>query len=243
MDFELEWTPLGSASNADVESWIAEYDDIDQTDYLAHAETDWEEDLEAAIVEADQEVLENGNADYISDEDILAWAEQWEEDDPDGVDEDLRRVPFIETRAAAKEVGATVEFRKSEGIDSKDDAEPGDYIYVGISEINDGMTDGEGDLQLDRVDGGLVYRAEIEEDYNISALEPVIVGPDATDPADVADDALLNIDNVFAMNDGRVLCCEDADQFSRSYPNDCLYVYTPEDMDDSNNGEDDESDE
>lgn len=143
-------------------------------------------------------------------------------------------MPFIETRAAAKEVGATVEFRKSEGIDSTEGAEPGDYIYVGISEVNDGMSDHEGDVRVDRVDGGLVYRAEIEEDYNISTLEPVIVGPDGTDPADVADDALLNIDNVWVMDDGRVLCCEDAAQFGRSYPNDCLYIYTPDEDDERN---------
>ena len=244
VDLELEWIELGHASNAEVESWIAEYDEIDQTDYLAHADTDWEDDLEAAIEEADKEVLENGNADYISDEEIVEWATQYEENGPDGVDEDLRRVPFLELRAAAKEVGATVEFRKSEGIDSKDGAGPGDYIYVGISEVNDGMTDEEGDLRFDRVDGGLVYRAEIEADYDISTLEPVIAGPDATDPADVADDALLNIDNVFVLDDGRVLCCEDADQYGRSYPNDCLYVYTPEEMaDTSDDGTEDGEDE
>ena len=227
VDLELEWIELGSARNRDVASWIAEYDDVDQEDYLDHADTDWEEDFERALKEADREVAENGNRDYIADEEIVEWGRQWEEDGPDGVDEELLRVPFLETRAAAKEVGATVEFRKSEGIDSVEGAEPGDYIYVGISEVNDGMSDHEGDVQVDRVDGGLVYRAEIEEDYDISTLEPVIVGPDGSDPADVADDALLNIDNVWVMDDGRVLCCEDAAQFGRSYPNDCLYVYTP----------------
>jgi len=243
VDLELDWIELGSASNGEVESWIAEYDGITQIDYLeSHADTDWEEDLPTALEEADREVAENGNEDYISDADIVEWATQHEAHGPDGVDEDLRRVPFLETRAAAKEVGASVEFRKSEGIDSVEGAEPGDYIYVGISEVNDGMTDDEGDLQLDRVDGGLVYRAEIEEDYDISTLEPVIVGPDATDPADVANDALVNVDNVFVMDDGRVLCCEDADQYGRSYPNDCLYVYTPEDDEneaDDGDGEDD----
>ena len=229
VSLELDWIELGHASNAEVESWIAEYDGIDQVDYLeSHAETDWKENFETALEEADREVVENGNADYISDEDIVEWAEQYHEDGLDGVDEGLRRVPFLELRAAAKEVGATVEFRKSEGIDSQDGAGVGDYIYVGISEVNDGMTDDEGDLRVSRVDGGLVYRAEIEEGYDISTLEPVIVGPDATDSADIADDALVNIDNVFVLDDGRVLCCEDADQYGRSYPNDCLYVYTPD---------------
>ena len=45
--------------------------------------------------------------------------------------------------------------------------------------------------------------------------------------ADV-DDALRNVDNVYAMRDGRVLCCEDGWRGgNRSYPNDGLYVYEP----------------
>jgi secreted PhoX family phosphatase len=227
---ELDWLELGSATNGEVASWVAKYDGIDQVEYLEkHTEdTDWQENLEQAIEEADKTVVSKGNQSYIPAEDIVEWARQWQENGPDGVDEALRQVPFLETRAAAKEINGTVEFRKSEGIDSKDDAEPGDYIYLGLSEVNDGMSDTKGGVNLDRVDGGLVYRATLEEAYNISTLEPVIVGPDATDPADVANDALVNVDNVFVMDDGRVLCCEDAAQFGRSYPNDCLYVFTPD---------------
>ena len=45
--------------------------------------------------------------------------------------------------------------------------------------------------------------------------------------ADV-DDALRNVDNVYTMRDGRVLCCEDGWRGgNRSYPNDGLYVYEP----------------
>jgi secreted PhoX family phosphatase len=233
VELEIEWLPMSHATNGQVASWIAEYDDVDQVDYLeTHADTDWEEDLEQALMEADKEVVENGNQNYITNEEIKKWGELWSPD-PDSTVADrghpeLQKVPFLETRAAAKEIGATVEFRKSEGIDSVHGATPGDYIYLGLSEVNDGMSDDVGDVQMDRVDGGMVYRAEIESDYNISTLEPVIVGPDATDPADVADDALINIDNLYVMDDGRVLCCEDADTFGRSYSNDCMYVYTPE---------------
>ncbi|MFD1563796.1 alkaline phosphatase PhoX [Haloarchaeobius amylolyticus] len=233
VDLELEWLELGHATNREVEAWIADYDDVTQVDYLeTHAETDWETDLETALEEADMEVVENGNQDYIIDEEIVRWADQYEANGPDGVDPELRRVPFLETRAAAKEIGATIEFNKAEGVDSVDGAEPGDYVYFAISELNDDMSteagyDGVGDIQLERVDGGVVYRAELESDFNVSTLEPVIVGPDASDPADVADDALINVDNVLVMDDGRVLCCEDADQFGRSYSNDCLYVYEP----------------
>ncbi|MBX0305858.1 alkaline phosphatase PhoX [Haloarcula salinisoli] len=227
---EVEWLELGHATNGEIESWIAEYDDITQEDYLdTHAETDWTEDLATALEEADRAVIANGNQNYVTNEEIVEWARQYEADGPDSVDEELRRVPFIETRAAAKEIGASVEFNKAEGVDSVDDSEPGDFVYFGISEFNDDLANDEGDIQLDRVDGGVVYRAELERDYNVSTLEPVITGPDFTDsPAD-ADDALRNIDNVYTMRDGRVICCEDGfGGPARSYPNDGLYVFQPD---------------
>jgi len=183
-------------------------------------------------------VIEAGNQDYISDADILAWADQYEEHGPDGVDEELRRIPFLETRAAAKEIGASIEFNKAEGVDSVDNAQPGDYIYIGVSEFNDALdnqpTNDGGDIALDRVDGGVVYRAELGSDYNVSRLEPVIIGPDFTEEEAMADvdDALRNVDNVYAMGDGRVLCCEDGWRGgNRSYPNDGLYVYQPPEND------------
>jgi secreted PhoX family phosphatase len=225
---DIDWVELGTASNAEVANWIADYDDVTQRDYLeTHAETDWQDDLETALREADQAVVENGNRNYITDEEIVEWADQYEEGGPDEVDEDLRRVPFLETRAAAKEVGATIEFRKAEGIDSRDDAEAGDFVYFGISELNSGMADDEGNVQLERVDGGLVYRAVLDRNYDVSTLEPAVVGPDASDPPSVADDAPINVDNVMVMDDGRVLLCEDADQLGRSYPNDGLWVFEP----------------
>jgi secreted PhoX family phosphatase len=224
----IEWIELGHASNTEAEEWIAAYDDITQKDYLAHAETDWEDDPQAALEEADKEVIENGNQNYITNDEIVEWAAQYEEHGPRGVDGDLRKVPFLETRAAAKEIGASIEFNKAEGVDSVDGAQPGDYVYFGISEFNDDMANGTGDIQMDRVDGGVVYRGELEADYNVSRLEPVIVGPDFTDPPADADDALRNVDNVYAMDDGRVLCCEDGfGGPARSYPNDGLYVYDP----------------
>ncbi|EMA13652.1 alkaline phosphatase PhoX [Haloarcula marismortui] len=227
---DIEWIPLGSASNAEIEEWIAEYDDITQSDYLrVHAGSDWMEDREAALEEADREVIENGNQNYITNEEIVEWADQYYAEGLDGVDEELRRVPFLETRAAAKEIGVSIEFNKAEGVDSKDGAGPGDPVYFGISEFNDDLANDEGDIQMDRVDGGVVYRGVLESDYNISTLEPVIVGPDFTDEPEDADDALRNVDNVYVMDDGRVLCCEDGfGGPARSYPNDGLYVYEPQ---------------
>jgi len=238
VDLEIEWLELGSASNGEVESWIAEYDDVTQVDYITeHTEysagqlgTDVA--VNEALKTADLEVLTNGdgNQSYITNQEIVDWAEQYEQNGPDGVDEELRRVPFLETRAAAKEIGASIEFNKAEGVDSPDNSQPGDFVYFGISEFNDQLADDEGDIQLDRVDGGVVYRAELDPGYDVSRLEPVITGADFTDPAgQQLDNALGAIDNVYVMRDGRVLCCEDGagDAPNRSYPNDGLYVFQP----------------
>ncbi|MFU1781753.1 alkaline phosphatase PhoX [Haloarcula japonica] len=227
---EVEWLELGHATNSEVRSWIAEYDGVTQADYLStHA--DWAEGDEVTdevLKQADLSVIENGNRNYITNEEIVEWAEQYEANGPDGVDEELRRVPFLETRAAAKEIGASIEFNKAEGVDTVDNSQPGDFIYFGISEFNDALADDSGDIQMDRVDGGVVYRGVLESDYNVSTLEPVITGPDFTDSPEDANDALRNIDNVYTMRDGRVLCCEDGfGGPARSYPNDGLYVYQP----------------
>jgi secreted PhoX family phosphatase len=229
VNLEIEWLELGHATNAECEEWIAQYDGVTQQDYLeTHAETDWNEDLAAALEEADREVVANGNRSYITNEEIVDWAEQYEANGPDGVDEELRKVPFLETRAAAKEIGASIEFNKAEGVDSVDGAGPGEFVYFGISEFNDDLADDTGDVRMDRVDGGVVYRGELERDYNVSTLEPVIVGPDFTDPPADANDSLRNIDNLYAMDDGRVICCEDGfGGPAKSFPNDSLYVYQP----------------
>ena len=227
-DLDIEWLPLGTASNAEVESWIGEYDDITQVDYLeTHAETDWREDLERALREADEAVAIDGNRDYITDEEIVEWAQQYEERGLDGVDEALRRVPFLETRAAATEIGASVEFNKAEGIDAHDEAEPGDFVYFGISALGGAMTDDRGELRFDEVQTGVLYRAELEDGYDVSRLEPVVVGPNESDPQSLLDESLINVDNVMVVDDGRVLLCEDKSSFGRTYENDALWVYEP----------------
>ncbi|WP_152040741.1 alkaline phosphatase PhoX [Salinigranum salinum] len=234
INLEIEWIELGHASNAECAEWIAAYDDVTQMDYLtAHTDYDASQigtdvSVGDALEEADLEVIANGNQNYITNEEIVEWASQYEQNGPDGVDEELRKVPFLETRAAAKEIGASIEFNKAEGVDSRDDAGPGDYVYFGISEFNDDLADETGDIRMDRVDGGVIYRGELDAHYDVSTLEPVIVGPDFTDGPEDANDSVRNIDNVYVMDDGRVLCCEDGfNESKRSYPNDCLYVYQP----------------
>jgi len=89
------------------------------------------------------------------------------------------------------------------------------------------MTDEQGELRFDEVESGVLYRAELGDGYDVSRLEPVVVGPNGSDPESLKDVSLINVDNVMMMDDGRVLLCEDKGSFGRSYPNDAMWVYEP----------------
>ena len=147
VSFGLEWIELAHGDQDDIESWIAEYDDVTQADY------------------------EDGATSYITDAEIDAWANDNAPDD---------RVAFLETREAARAKGATIEFRKMEGVNVRRNAEPGDYMYVAMSNTNATMGDDEGDIQLEGDEWGAVYRMPLESGYDISTMEPVVTGgPDA----------------------------------------------------------------
>jgi secreted PhoX family phosphatase len=147
--FELEWIELAHGTDEQIEKWIAEYDG--------------------------QEPSSDPNV--ITDEQVTAWANGNAADD---------RVAFLESRKAAAAKGATDEFRKLEGVNRKRDAEPGDYLYLSVSEINETMLsndaaadefdDEQDHIQLKGNDYGAVYRMELEGDYNVSRMEPVVVG-------------------------------------------------------------------
>jgi len=81
--------------------------------------------------------------------------------------------PFLETRAYAKKMGATAEFRKMEGIahDKKNNK-----IYIAMSAIEKGMSDGKGDINIAENKCGIVYEAQLDENQNITNLKPAVVG-------------------------------------------------------------------
>jgi secreted PhoX family phosphatase len=89
-------------------------------------------------------------------------------------------VAFLGSRKAAAALGATDEFRKMEGVNSKRDARPGDHRYMAMSEIDETMSDGADDVQLAGNDYGAVYRMQLAENYDVGRMEPVVTdGPDA----------------------------------------------------------------
>ncbi|WP_051305395.1 alkaline phosphatase PhoX [Desulfogranum mediterraneum] len=80
---------------------------------------------------------------------------------------------FLETRAYAKKMGASAEFRKMEGVayDKKNNK-----IYIAMSSIDKTMSDDKGDITLAANKCGIVYEAQLDDNYNISSLKPAVVG-------------------------------------------------------------------
>ncbi len=130
---------------------------------LAHAT---KEEVEGWIAEYDDQ-QPSPSADYITEAEVKAWANGNAPDD---------RIAFLESRKAAAAVGATDEFRKMEGVNIRDGAHPGDFLYMAMSEINQTMADDEGDIQLEGENYGAVYRMRLQGDYDVRQMEPVVVG-------------------------------------------------------------------
>lgn len=180
--FDIAWLELGSASNAEIAAWIAEYDGIDESDYV------------------------EGQTSYITDQEIADWAAGIGGDD---------RYAFLETLRAAKAKGATTEFRKMEGININyqgvaDGSIP--YMYVAMSEVRKGMTDGEGDIQLTENRCGIVYRLTLDENYNADRMDPLVVGGEYDSQAaenKCPVDSIANPDNLIVLDNGRLIIGED----------------------------------
>lgn len=225
--FDVEWIELGRGDNATIEAWIADFDGIGTEDYV-EGETSY-------MTLADVAAWDKGDATYPTVENgggkVTAGAPM---DD---------RVVFLESRQAAKAKGATAEWRKLEGIsintDRAKEAIEGvntiadeevteAFVYIAIADLDKTMIDGEGDIQLsNRVkDCGGVYRAKLEAGYNISRIEPVVMGSTYRSSLDGAArcdvNQLSQPDNVIVMDDGRIIIGEDGFQ-----ENNTLWLYEP----------------
>jgi secreted PhoX family phosphatase len=131
---------------------------------LAHAA---DEEVASWVAEYDGQSPEDSDPDYVTDEEVRRWANGDADDD---------RAAFLESRKAAEAVGATAEFNKMEGVNIRRGAEPGDYLYMAMSNVSDGMADGEGDVQTGGNEYGALYRMELESGYDVSRMAPVVTG-------------------------------------------------------------------
>ena len=240
--FDIEWVELASGNNAEIEAWVAEYDAISDDDFV--------EGKSSYLSDADAIAWANGDANYPSFDTAYQPAVDAGFEGANtfgglvtaGQPMD-NRVAFLESRKAARAKGATAEWRKFEGIMANmkraeeavegTDLVPGydvteAYVYFAIADMDNGMIDDEGDIQLsNRVkECGGVYRMKLEADYNVSRIEPVLMGStfrsdvDDTEQCDV--NAVAQPDNVIVMDDGRILLGEDGDQV-----NNTLWLFDP----------------
>lgn len=225
--FDVSWVELGHGDNAMIEAWIADFDGIG-TDQFVEGETSY-------MTMADVEAWANGAATYPTVENGGGKLTAGEPMDD--------RVVFLESRQAARLKGATAEWRKLEGIsintkraqeavegvntiDGEDITEA--YVYLAIADLDNTLIDNEGDIQLsNRVkDCGGVYRAKLEAGYNISRIEPLVMGStyrsSLSGAARCDVDQLSQPDNVIVMDDGRIIIGEDGFQ-----ENNTLWLYEP----------------
>lgn len=187
--FDVDWIELASSSSREIQAWIDEYDGITTADFV------------------------NGESSYISDEEINDWAEAKRNDDlnDDGVigtavDD---RVAFLESRKAAAALGASDEWNKMEGVAFNPKVP--DTLYLAMSNIANGMTDGQGDIALTQNYCGIVYRMTMTSPWNVDRIEPAIIGGPYTssDRYECDINNLAGPDNLLVLDDGRVLVGED----------------------------------
>lgn len=161
----------------------------------------------------------DGQTNYVDDADIAAYAAGTGDVE----------VAFVETLRAAEAKGATTEFNKMEGINinyegAKDGSIP--FMYVAMAEVRGSMADTVGDIQVSENRCGIVYRFPLEADYNVSRMEPVVIGG-AYDGASTTDrcdsNSIAQPDNVLVLDDGSVLIGED----SSNHKNNMMWLYRP----------------
>lgn len=91
------------------------------------------------------------------------------------------------------------------------------------------MVDGQGDIQLDSsAYCGAVYRFGLHENFNVTRMEPVVVGGEYNSDGDANGNrcdvnAISNPDNLLVLDDGRVMIGEDTSK----HINNTLWIYNP----------------
>ena len=187
--FDVEWVEMAASSNSEIQNWVDQYDGITTEDFSG------------------------GQNSYITDEEINDWAEgrlneDLNEDGTVGYALD-DRVAFLESRKAAAALGASDEWNKMEGVAFNANAP--ENLYLAMSNIGYGMSDGQGDIDVTQNSCGIVYRMSLKGEWDVKRIEPVISGGPYTSSARYECDVnnLAGPDNLLVLNDGRVLIGED----------------------------------
>ncbi|WP_346838143.1 alkaline phosphatase PhoX [Microbulbifer sp. SAOS-129_SWC] len=159
---ELEWVSLGHATDAEISAAVHGGDGQPAVTFA---------DIFAVDGAGCTEIAAGGNSECLSIK--------------PGMEKIASR---LETRRYAALQGASTEFRKEEGVTFDPQ---GSKLYVSMSQVAKGMTDGAGDVQLDVANGcGGVYQldvaadSDIGSDYVASNMRGLIGGIETEYPAD-----------------------------------------------------------
>ncbi|QIL90852.1 DUF839 domain-containing protein [Microbulbifer sp. SH-1] len=178
---DLEWVSLGHASNDEISAAVHGSEGVPAVTF----NDIFDVDAEGCVATAT-----NGNEECLSLK--------------PGMEKIASR---LETRRYAALMGATTEFRKEEGVTFDPD---GSKLYVAMSEVGKGMTDGAGHVQIAEANAcGAVYQLDVAADSDIGSdyvagnMYGLIGGIPAEYPADSPfasyrcdADAIANPDNV-----------------------------------------------
>ena len=210
--FDINWIELAHGNNEQITKWISEYDGIGPKDYV------------------------EGQSNFISDADVNNWAESklgkdLNSDGSIGTYPD-NRPAFLESRKAAAALGATYEWNKLEGVTNTNGT-----VYIAISEITESMDKNwghvdwasgkkdltvQGDIALDKEACGAVYRGTMSSDYNLTRLEPAVVGKTTDGKKRCDDGGIAHPDNILGLSNGSLLVAEDAGK--SAHPVDMLWL-------------------
>ncbi|MFV8780799.1 PhoX family protein [Microbulbifer sp. SA54] len=138
---DLEWISLGHASNDEIDVAVHGADGVPALTF---------NDIFAVDTEGCVEAATNGNTECLSLKPGMETA-----------------ASRLETRRYAAFMGASTEFRKEEGV-TFDPA--GSKLYVAMSEVGKGMTDGVGHIQIaEKNSCGAVYQLDVAADSDIGS--------------------------------------------------------------------------
>lgn len=129
--------------------------------------------------------------------------------DPPTLSPDHPYAAFIDSHNTAIRMGATAEWRKMEGVAV--DA-TNHRLYIAMSYVDTGMSDGQGDIQLAENPCGIVYAADLDANFDIQSVYPYVVGEQ---------DGMCNPDNLFVDSGGNLWIGED----SGEHPNNFLWMW------------------
>jgi len=161
-------------------------------------ELSWVELGHATQEQVEGWIKEYDNGGYISDDEIADYAGGRAMD---------ARAAFLESRKTAKALGATVEFRKMEGVLADPE---GKYLYLAMAEVSKGMSDDKGDIRVAKNKCGILYRMKLTENFDVVRMDPWVVGGPYNSDTKLCDaNNIASPDNIFPLSNGVVLIGED----------------------------------